>query len=291
MENYLENEWSKRGSLILIGGAEDKTGNKTILKEIVTRINPKTIALIPSASAYPKEVYDNYNKAFKELGVEHIELFDIRNKEEADNDIYLTKITNADLVFLSGGDQVKLFEVLNGTKLLKLIRELFYKGAFSIAGTSAGSAIASNPMIYDGDYKGFIKGTVCSSEGFGLVDQIAVDTHFLNRERIPRLIQFMIAQKMPKGIGLDEDTSVFISPDLTLDVVGSGMVTLMATDKNTYNNFNDIQQGQAMSINNFKIGFLPPGASFDLKSWTHLKSHNENLDFTDHSIFPMGAFI
>ncbi|MBT3208830.1 MAG: cyanophycinase [Bacteroidetes bacterium] len=266
-----EPEISKRSHLILIGGAEDKRKDKLILKAIIKITKAKNIAIIPSASTYSRDVLDSYSNTFRDLKVKHIERLDIRYRDEVDRKENFEMIDRADLVFISGGDQYRLAKIFNGSKLLQKIFERFYAGTLPIVGTSAGAAIISNPMIYDGDYEGFCKGTVVSSPGFGLLEGITVDTHFTQRSRIARLSQFLLTGKSFKGIGIDEDTAVIIYPNLRMEVIGSGIVTILNSDKITFNNYESLEDYQKFSTNNLRLGYLAPGTFFSLKKWAVLK--------------------
>lgn len=263
---------NKRSPLILIGGAEEKTGNKDVLKEVVKISNASSIAVVPTASGYPDEVFRNYDYAFRDLGVKEVFNFDVRYKNEADKPDYFEKLEKCNLVFFGGGDQVKLVEMFDGTKLLSEIKTRFFSGNLCVAGTSAGAAAASDPMLYDGDYNSFQKGTVRTGRGLGFINGITIDTHFFNRERIPRLTQYLSAGYGIKGIGIDEDTGIAISPDLKFEVFGSGMVTLINYDRVTYSNFNSMDDKQKFSIHNLRFGFLAAGAMFSLKRWVVIKN-------------------
>lgn len=265
-----------RSNLILIGGAEDKKGEKIILKRVLEFSKTKNIVLIPTASSYPREVFLGYEDAFKQIGINNLFCFDIRYNDEVDREEYFEQLAQADLLFFSGGDQVKLVETLLNTRLLNEIKSRFFDGTLTIAGTSAGSAAASDPMLYDGDYNGFSKGSVAKGEGFKLIEGITFDTHFLHRERIPRLSQFLISENTSKGIGIDEDTGIIISPEDTFEVIGSGMVTVMNTDKITYTDFKEINPEETFSFNNLRIGFLAPGAFFNMNSWSVIKTQKKN---------------
>lgn len=257
----------QRAFLILIGGAEDKRNKKTVLRKVVETTQASNIIIIPSASFYPRDIAFNYIEAFNSLGVEKVDYFDIRYPKEADTESFFKKINEADLLYFSGGDQVKLVNTFEGTQLLEKIKTRFLAGELSIAGTSAGAAAASNPMTYDGDYNGFIKGSVHYSKGFGFLDDITVDTHFISRGRIARLTQFLLTGLSKKGIGLGEDTGIVISSDNTFEVVGSGMVTLINSEEITHSNFKEIEDGSFYAVNNLKIGFLTAGMKFNLDKW------------------------
>ena len=255
-----------KGYLVLIGGAEDRKNDKLILKEMVRLNNVKTAVIIPTASSYPEGLGQDYYYVFKEMGVENIHVFDIRHKYEVDKPEYLEMVEKADLIFFTGGDQVRLTEVFLNTQLINKIKQRFLEGA-TIGGTSAGAAASSDPILYDGDDEGLIKGSIGSSEGFGFVEGVTFDTHFDARARLGRLTQFLCSGKSNKGIGLSEDTAIFINPDNIFKVIGSGAVTVVNIDNINYCNYNSIEEKQAISVNNIKVGFLQSGCSFDINKW------------------------
>ncbi len=281
--------------LILIGGAEDKTDKLEILSKVAQHASFKNIVLIPTASAYPQEVERNYIEAFGKLNVQNFKSLDIRYPDECDKAEYIEAAQEANLIFFSGGDQVKLVNTLKDSNLFKLIKANFFLNKLKIAGTSAGAASASENMLFDGDYHGFLKGKVQHVKGFGFVDDMVIDTHFLNRERIPRLLQMLALGVEKRAIGLDEDTSIFIDSNYNFEVFGSGMVTLLNTEEMTYNDFYEISEEHAYNINNVKLGFLSRGAKFSLKNWTVIKPQNAVLSeqeyIYDKNLISPGAYI
>ncbi|MFO8067905.1 MAG: cyanophycinase [Bacteroidales bacterium] len=262
------NNISKKGYLALIGGAEDRKEDKTVLKRTVEINNAQTIIVIPSATTYPIECGRDYEDAFSSLGVKTVHVFDIRNPKEADDNKYLELLDSADMIFFTGGDQVRLVKALKGSALLKKIHNLFINKGITIAGTSAGAAAASDPMTYDGDNEGLTKGTIEFSRGFGFIENVTIDTHFVARGRIGRMTQFLCSEMSDKGIGIGENTGIIINPDGEFEVVGTGIVTVVNTSDVTYSNINDIIPGQKITIDGVKVGFLQHGAVFNLKQWS-----------------------
>ena len=98
----------KKGYLFLIGGAEDRKGDKHVLRHLVDQTHPTNIIIIPTASDYPKDVYRSYADAFRDLGIKEIEYLDIRYRDEVDREKNFEAIERADLIYFGGGDQVKL---------------------------------------------------------------------------------------------------------------------------------------------------------------------------------------
>ena len=265
---FMNTQKNTKGNLILIGGAEDRRGDKYVLGKVLEwSNNPKVVAVVPSASGSPAALAEDYYYAFRDLGVEEIRVLDMRSKEEAQMEEFSEKIKDVNLVFFTGGDQVRLFEIVGNSLFSETLSKRFYFEGITVAGTSAGAAIMSDPMIYDGNYNGMVKGTVSYSQGLGMIKNITVDTHFVARGRLGRLTQFLCTGLASKGIGLGENTGLFIRPDQTAEVFGSGMVSIVNADFVEFSNYNQIQEEHPITINGLQVGFLQDGCQFDLNSW------------------------
>jgi len=239
------------GFFILIGGAEDRKEDKLILKKVLSFGN--RIGVITSAlSKDPFESYENYVNAFHEFGINPIEI-DIRTSSEANENKNLDILDKIDTIYFTGGDQVRLSKVLVGSKFLDKLKYKIRHKTINYAGTSAGAAIVGNKTIYDGDYKSFVKGVVSNCEGFGLLNNIIVDTHFLKRARVPRLVQGLISTSTNIGIGIGEDTGLIIN-DGRCDVIGNGEVVLIDIS-NSLTNFSEVEDGDKFSIENLDISY------------------------------------
>jgi cyanophycinase len=264
-----------RGILTLIGGAEDKKHDKLVLKRVWEAANKtQKVLVIPTASSYSDELGREYRYIFEEIGAKKVHYLDIRRSEEADRPLHLELMNDADLVFFTGGDQVKLAKIFLGTKLYQLIKKRFLYENLHIAGTSAGAAVQSKTLIYDGDDFGFHKGSVKSCDGFGLLPNITIDTHFMNRNRIPRLAQFLASGESKKGLGVSEDTAMMIYPNDRAEVIGSGIAVLMNADRMNYTNYHDIKEHEFVAANNIRFSFLVHGCMFDFKTWNAIQERS-----------------
>lgn len=56
---------------------------------------------------------------------------------------------------------------------------------------------------------------------------VAIDTHFIERGRIVRMAQCIVTNPGCVGIGLEEDTAVFVTEGKEMLVVGSGLLTVL----------------------------------------------------------------
>jgi cyanophycinase len=148
--------------------------------------------------------------------------------------------------------------------LLKLIIDQHQQGT-TIAGTSAGAAALGNPMILEGNgNRGFQKKQVISQPGFGCLNGIVIDTHFLERCRIPRLSQILSAGNASIGLGLSEDTGAIISPSGQFEVIGSRVVTVLDNTKMNYTNYERIGANEQVVVDGLRLSFLSKGLQYDI---------------------------
>lgn len=257
----------RRGHLVLIGGAEERSGRMAVLRHVLGLHPGRRVAVIPAASEYPRELGDTYTRSFQDLGAQEVHILDVRGDADVRDPEHLARAAASDLIFFTGGDQVRLVEILRASPLLDLIRTRSREGA-TVAGTSAGAAAASDPMIFDGDYEGHRKGTVSHGEGFGFLPGVTVDTHFTERHRLPRLVQFLCSGLSRRGIGLGEDTALVLPPEGPGTVVGSGVVTTVEASALDFCSYPETTEGGLFGVEGLRIGFLPAGAQFDLQRWS-----------------------
>ena len=253
-----------QGNLVLIGGNVDRSRKQIVLKRTVATAGAGRVVIIPAASTEnPRRVGREYRNALLNLGADDCETLNIGPRSPADRTPNLEAVGRADLVFFTGGDQVKLVRALAGTKLLAGIRQRYVDGA-TIAGTSAGAHAAGDSMIYDGNRRGFCKGTVGYGEGFGFIEGVTIDTHFWRRRRIARLTQLLASGRSELGIGLAENTAIVIEPTGRFEVVGTGMVTILNGRNLRYTSYHEIAGNQPITTDGMSLSFLAPGTIFDL---------------------------
>lgn len=214
-------------TIIAIGGAEDKTGEMTVLKRVLAEaaVDAPRVLVITTATGYPEEVGDKYRAAFARLKVTP-DIRHITTKAEADAPASVASLKNYDVVFFSGGDQEKLSAAFGGTAFLMAVTAREAEGAV-VAGTSAGAAAMSRLMITGGEPKNALKpGGLGLGEGLSFTRDVVFDTHFNQRHRLKRLFGAAAADSRKTGMGLDEDTGVVVKNG-TFEVVGKGRVTVL----------------------------------------------------------------
>jgi cyanophycinase len=256
-----------QGRLIAIGGNEDKSDQQLVLKRIVKEIGKADfrVGIVTTASEVPEQRAQDYQQVFSALGASEIIILDIRNRTQANDEAIADRLSTLDLIFLTGGNQLRLTTILGGSKFLEALQNRLDAGAL-IAGTSAGAAVFSDTMIYEGSSaEGLVKGKVLTTSGFGFVENIVFDTHFMARGRLGRLIQIVTTNPTCFGVGLGEDSGVVFTEREVMEVIGSGQVIIVDGSEIDHSNIMDIQLGGPIAVENVKFHSLVKGYGFDFK--------------------------
>lgn len=277
-----------QGCLLAIGGREDKgtkelseEQNKNtdfeseeILKYFVKTLkgSEPMVVVVPTASTDPDAVTKDYLEEFHKLGVKNVEVLDIRNRLDACKPEFMDMVERAAGIMITGGDQLRLTAILGGSPVLQLMKERYtYDEGFIIAGTSAGAAAMSTPMIYEGETQGgYIKGDVRITTGLEFLKNVAIDTHFIQRGRIIRVSQCIATNPGCIGIGLEEDTAICVTKGSEVKVLGSGLVTIVDGLGITETNIYEIKTGEPFSVRDMKVHLLAAGDTYTLPTYHQL---------------------
>lgn len=272
------------GNLIIIGGAEDKEGKKEILKRVCDCIDKTkgTLLVATIATEYPKEAAAKYKKVFGELKVKNIKILDISQRREAFEDKNANLIREADLIFFTGGDQLRITSLIGGTPVYDALKESCENGTF-IVGTSAGASVMSDTMIVQGeDENSPRKCTLKMSPGLGLIKDVIIDQHFAQRGRIGRLLTGIAQNPEVLGIGIDENTGIIVSKSGMIEVIGEGAVYFIDGNGITYTNVSELHADEILSMHNVKLHILTDGNKFDFVKKSPFEeekfSHEDNTN-------------
>ncbi len=254
-----------RGWIVPIGGAENKENDRRILARFleVSGGENADIVVIPTASRL-HETGPRYEQLFRELGAARVSVMDFDTRRDCHEAGRLERLEEASGVFFTGGNQLRLTTLLGGTPVAKVIRARNAHGV-TVGGTSAGASILSEHMIAFGDDgASAISGSVRLAPGLGLTNRFVIDQHFRQRDRLGRLLTALAYNPFAVGIGLDEDTAAFIGPDNTVEVEGSGAVTVVDAAEVSFSSMDLADEGQPICMLGLKLHLLVAGATFNL---------------------------
>jgi cyanophycinase len=260
---------TKPGTLMLIGGAEDKFEQKFLLKTFFERSGGPgaRLTILPSAS----ELADSgtiYHQIFTDFGARHVRVLPLFNREEANLSEVARELATSKGIFLTGGDQSKIVRILQDTASHRAILAAYERGAV-ISGTSAGAAAMSNPMIVSGLVGSLARsGMVKLGQGLGLTEKLLIDQHFHQRNRLGRLLTAVMSYPHMLGIGVDEDTAAIVRPDGALSVIGRGTVTIVDPSGLKSVNLATAPDKSALPFSHMVLHTLTHGGCFDLNKKT-----------------------
>src|SRR5499426_1732835 len=255
------------GSLIAIGGAEDREDTKIILSRVAERIGSGKLVISTLASGYADEVWEIYRSLFTSMGVKRVKHLCMDHRDESPEDPRLGILADATAVFFTGGDQLRITTRLGGTTLSERIEEIYRRGGI-IGGTSAGATALGEMMLVGSPGVGISKvsDALHMTPGLGLAKNMIIDQHFSERGRIRRLLGAVAQNPRMLGVGIDEDTAVVVESDGKFYALGSGAVYIVDGHDLSHTNISEASFSRALSVFGVKLHVLSSGDRFDVHS-------------------------
>lgn len=253
------------GALHIIGGAEDKLKRRTVLRHFVEACggSDATIAVIPTASSLGPEIVDIYTALFERLGAARVVGIRPESREDANDPALVAQLDGVTGVFMTGGNQLKLSAIINGTAFGEALRAA-HRDGITIGGTSAGASIQSSHMVAFGTGGSTPKQRMTQlAAGLGLLPDTVIDQHFAQRNRYGRLLMLVAQSPNLLGIGIDEDTAAIVTGGRYLSVVGRGAVTII-DGSSMMSNAHEAKRTAPLLVSDARLHVLPAGGNFDL---------------------------
>lgn len=233
--------------LLVIGGG-DRTPD--ILQKIAVESggDKGKLLVIPWAGGNQQDYFEAFKKDVESVSKIQFIKGVFRPLTEQTKAEFLQQLKEATGIYFTGGDQNRVMEVLQDKELLQAIQEKYKSGTF-FSGSSAGTAIMSKIMITgEGDFKVVDGNKVETKEGLGLLSEVIVDQHFIVRQRQNRLFSLVLKYPKQLGVGIDEDTALFVKDNRIGEVFGNSQIMIFDGRKEPMNIF-----------------FLKKGEKFDLR--------------------------
>lgn len=251
------------GPLIVIGGHEDKDGDRKILGEIASRLQGGKLVIATVASRQPDGYFESYRKAFGTLGLNDLVELYVSEREETRSARTHAILEGAAGIFFTGGDQLRISSQIGDTPVEQAVKDLHARGGL-IAGTSAGASVMSETMLVRGSSaESYRIGDLHMAPGLGLIRDVIIDQHFAERGRIGRLLGAVAQNPRVLGIGIDEDTAIIIE-DRRFRVLGRGAVYIVDGSQISHSNIAEAGREEALSMFGVHLHVLADGNSYDL---------------------------
>jgi len=255
----------RAGPLVVIGGAEDKTGDCVVLREFVRLAGGARARLVvlTVASEVPDEVGATYLEVFQRLGAKQVRVLDVRERGQTAGAELVEAVEQATGVFFTGGDQERITNLLGGTAADQALHRRHEEGLL-LGGTSAGAAMMSANMILEGKSGATPRvGHVRIGPGMDFWRGVLIDQHFGQRGRSGRLLSALARYPHQLGVGIDEDTALVVQGE-EFEVIGSGAVAVFDAGCATYNDVLDRQPSEHVALCNVRLHVLTAGFRFRL---------------------------
>lgn len=255
------------GPVMVIGGAEDRFKDRVILGRFAEAAGGREghVVVISTASSLGEQATAAYRELFLGLGIGRVDGLRPEERAEADDPAAARVLADATGVFLTGGNQSRLTQVVAGTRLGDAVANAHDRGAV-LAGTSAGASAMASHMVAFGRPGATPKNRMVHlSAGLGILPGLVIDQHFEQRGRIGRLLALVAQSPSLLGMGIDEDTCAVVYADQTLEVIGKGAVTIVDGRQVT----TDAYRGKGykpLMVSGAVLHSLPSGYRFDLRA-------------------------
>lgn len=264
---------AERGRRLAVVGGRLEDDNAAVYAEM-HRLSGGRILVFATASSEPQEVGQETLAVFRGHGFE-AEVAPLHGRDAglaASDPALLAQIGRVGNFYFTGGDQRNILAALMPggapSPALAAIRAALDAGGL-LAGSSAGAAMMSQPMLQGGTslealvhgvtedpaQPGLLVGSGLGFFPFGMVDQ-----HFIKRGRLGRLVVAMTWAGIPVGFGIDENTALIVegAAGKVVGEYGAMLIDIsqMQTDRNR------------RIFQDFSLSYLDHGDAIDLRTRT-----------------------
>lgn len=191
------------GSLLIVGGGYVPDSIRLRFLDLAGGKKARLV-VIPTASelGHKTGVFHSY-ESWKAEPAASVTMLHTLDRTRANDPNFIKPLTEATGVWLGGGDQSRLTAAYRGTAVMRELHKLLERGGV-VGGTSAGAAAMSALMIVSGNPVAKV------GEGLDLVQDVVIDQHFHNRNRLKRLQGVLERHPTYMGLGIDEETAVVL---------------------------------------------------------------------------------
>lgn len=268
LQKQIDSDQQAKGKLFIIGGGKRPIEMIQSMVQLSGTDTSGYIVVLPMASGTPDTAAYYSKKQFIELGLKNVFALNFQSIDDMTKE-RLDSVSNASLIYISGGDQNKFMKIVANSALFATIHHAYQKGSV-IAGTSAGAAVMSKKMItgnefkhpeYTGNYRTIESENIEIGKGLGLINNAIIDQHFVKRMRMNRLISTCLENPNENCIGIDESTAIYIEGN-KVKVYGKSQVIVLKNKSTTTLSVKGLLGGEGMELSVYL-----PGETFTLTNF------------------------
>jgi cyanophycinase len=212
-------------------------------------------------------------------GVDSVETLVIKSREDSNSEAVSATVRNAEIIFFAGGDQCNYVRYFKDTEVEKGVKRAHARGG-GVGGNSAGLAIQGS-AVYDACSGGSARSPQSLSNPYHadisftydffdwpVLKNAITDTHFVERDRMGRLLAFIARQirdgryKRAWGVAVDRQTSVVVDRKGLARVMGKGPAYLVLGDHQP----EVCEPGRPLTYSNYKVWKVQSDGTFDLRN-------------------------
>ncbi|MCS6992182.1 MAG: cyanophycinase [Chitinophagales bacterium] len=251
------------GTLFIIGGGEREDSLMQRMVNATRWSNGDFVTVVTLPSQWDSTFF-YISSQLQRLTGKRCVLFDsaaVRNERKLDT------LARSGIIFISGGDQSRMMDLIAGTPVRNLIANAYRNGA-TVGGTSAGASVMSRIMItgnqlldtfYRPTFPVLKSNNLETREGLGLLDSVIVDQHFIVRSRYNRMLTAVMEFPTYQCIGIDENTALLVR-GRTATVIGEAQVVVLQQPVRVRQNSKGF-----LALDDVKFSVYLSGESFFIK--------------------------
>jgi cyanophycinase len=266
IKDSLTRHGPEKGSLLIIGG---NVGSDSAIWAKFTALaggKEKAVVVVITTASGDSAAFDqkDVETVKKETGIRNVSLLHTSDLKEANSEKFIAPLTRATGVYIVGGRQWRLADSYLNTLTHKALWDVLERGGV-IAGSSAGASIQGS-FLWRGDTHGAQILVGDHVQGLGFLKNSAIDQHLLKRNRQFDLVELIRNSPKLIGIGLDEETAIYVHQD-TLEVLGKSYVALYDYNTIIGNGEKHVQgDHEIYTASDGPFFFLSSGQRYDLRN-------------------------
>ena len=195
----------------------------------------------------------NTKTTFEALLTEHfgvpVTLLHSNDRDDWDSDQFVQVLQEATGVWISGGSQGHLANMMLDTRSHGELQALLQRGG-AYGGVSGGAMLATSFMLRGLDGKPVLVARG-HTRGFGFLQDVIINPHLTAQQRESQLVTAIHYRPELLGVGIDDNTAIVVEGH-TFTVVGDGRVAVYDNERHGSRWFY----------------YLDPGTAFDLTTRT-----------------------